>query len=953
MTLITKPSWWNSLSAAYGFANDSATTIDSQELLTKLNTYFSPQPSIYRSYLLSHGGSAEPSTTRIDLLVSSGSNDFVAAQGGADYVSGGAGDDVLYGDAGADILHGRTGSDLLVGNLESDGSSDKDTASYLDAGAGIVASLGSGATYVSKDGNGAFDILYGIDNIIGSDFSDHIDGQDGANNTLQGGLGDDDITGGSGNDVLVGGAGNDDLYGDAGNDIFLAGAGIDNIHTGSGQDKVVVEGNVVTNASAHRDTVYDFQTGSGGDKLDVSSLLFHAGYKGSNAVADGYIRLSAVNGDIKVEFDRDGSSGPATAAHIVTLDNASLGNFSTTANLVTAPKSIFYVPILGQSNGKGLSTAGADGESGVTRLKDGLAEATNYGEIVSMIREPGTGQPMDIAVGGTTVDGNRNTSYPADRVWWYPDQGKPGEILLRAVDMLSGQIADLRVRGAVTPVVVWSQGEAETRMIGRASNPDAAADRYKAATLAVFDYIKDHVGDDIQFYVMQTSRFNADGAREGGLSEGGIRETEKGLAYVRDAQIDMALSRSDVHIAANYDDLPMLRDVDPVTYGTDQWHTDYEYREIIGDRLAGYIAMDFGYTHVVENPGPYPVRALADLHFYAGASSGGGSSLPEVNGTSGDDRLVGPSGGARISGFGGVDKLIASGGDNILIGGLGKDSITLASGHDIVVFGNELLSDLTANADYIAKFETGAGGDQLDISGLLSAVGYGGSNPVADGYLRLVQDGTRTKLLFDADGSGRGGAKYMGMLADVAPGDISVADNIIVRSQPVTVAGGSGIDGSSRPDLVVGTTGEDIIHGNGGNDMIAAGAGADTLYGGTGRDDFIFDAGVWAQSFGSGSSVSTAAAFADIIEDFATGSGGDAVNLDILLEKAGYTGTNPVGAGYISVVNNTQGEAQVMFDADGSGEAAARVVATLHNVSASAFSMSHNLETEYQPITVA
>ena len=189
-------------------------------------------------------------------------------------------------------------------------------------------------------------------------------------------------------------------------------------------------------------------------------MLFHAGYKGTNAVGDGYIRLTASGSDLKVEFDADGAAGSGAGAHIMTLKNVSPGSFSAAANLVSIPKSIFYVPILGQSNGKGLSTGGDDGESGVTHLKNGLAAATDYGEIVSMIRELGTGQPMDIAVGGTTVDGNRNTSYPVDRVWWYPDQGKPGEILLRAVDMLSGQIADLRARGAVTPVIVWSHGEA-------------------------------------------------------------------------------------------------------------------------------------------------------------------------------------------------------------------------------------------------------------------------------------------------------------------------------------------------------------------------------------------------------------------------------------------------------------------------------------------------------------
>jgi hypothetical protein len=42
---------------------------------------------------------------------------------------------------------------------------------------------------------------------------------------------------------------------------------------------------------------------------------------------------------------------------------------------------------------------------------------------------------------------------------------------------------------------------------------------------------------------------------------------------------------------------------------------------------------------------------------------------------------------------------------NILEGGQGKDSITAASGRDTIVFGAELLPDVSLHADFINKFQ--------------------------------------------------------------------------------------------------------------------------------------------------------------------------------------------------------------------------------------------------------
>lgn len=937
MAIVNKPSWWPGFSAFYGFADTPGTTIDSAQMLSRLNLHLYPAPSQYSAHLKSTQGSA-PSTARLDFIVLAAAHDFVAAQGGADYVSSGAGDDVVYGDAGHDILRGGAGNDLIVGSNEGDPATDRDTVSYSDASAGVTMFLNNRTTHVISDGHGTYDMLIGIESVIGTDFADRIDGQDGVDNTIIGGLGADHFYGGTGKDHLLGGTGDDRLYGEVGEDIINSGLGRDSIYLGvdTDVDKIVIDATIMGDIASNRDDIYEFTAGAGGDKIDISTLLQDAGYTGSNPIADGYIKLGVINGDdLRIQFDPDGSGG-AAAQHLVTLVDTPLASF-TTNNLIINSPSILYAAILGQSNAKGLSSGGADGESGTSRLRDGLLGTTGYDEVITLQRD--NGAPINIAVGGTTVDGNRNVNYDPDQVWWYPDENRPGEVLLRAIDIMATQMADLRARGAVTPVVVWGQGEAETRLLGRGPNFEANVERYMNACYSVFDYIKARLGDDIQFYIMETGRYNVDAARNAGETEAEIALVLRGIGLLHTAQEDMALERDDIHLAANYSDLRMLHDSDPVTYPTDVWHMDYDDREIIGDRLAGFISADFGTNHVISNPGPYPVRALADLTIYP--ASGDGPSV--INGTNGGDRLTGAGTGSEIHGLAGADKLIATGGENILEGGQGKDSITTASGRDTIVFGAELLPDVLLNADYIRGFQPGEGGDRVDISGLLAGIGYTGNDPIADGYFRLVVDGTRTKLYFDANGPGGPGLKYLATLADVNIADFSVEHNLIIRPEPPpSVVSGLDIDGTGAPDMVIGTLGNDTIEGLNGRDMIIGGAGADTLYGGGSSDSFIFDKSVWDEVF-TPPSPSAGLQYADIIEDFVTGPGGDILNIEILLDLAGYGGNNPAQDDYVNIENNGNGDAVFSFDSDGTGTDPSIALALLKNVNASSFSFDDNL----------
>ncbi len=93
--------------------------------------------------------------------------------------------------------------------------------------------------------------------------------------TIDGGAGNDSITGSSASDKLIGGIGNDSLSGGAGNDILVGGAGNDTLTGGAGHDVFRwALGDGGTAGTPARDTIVDFDNANySGDVLDLRDLL--------------------------------------------------------------------------------------------------------------------------------------------------------------------------------------------------------------------------------------------------------------------------------------------------------------------------------------------------------------------------------------------------------------------------------------------------------------------------------------------------------------------------------------------------------------------------------------------------------------------------------------------------------------------------------------------------------
>ncbi|MFY1664173.1 retention module-containing protein [Pseudomonas sp. Pseu.R1] len=210
-------------------------------------------PDVHSTYTVTdpHGGS---STAAVNIAHQDGhtvlgttGNDVLV--GAADsHLHGGDGNDVLVAGPGTNELFGDNGDDMLFsgpGNDLLDGGAGNNTANYSLATAGVTVStaeLGPQHT-----GGAGIDTLVNIQNLIGSNYNDHLTGDQG-NNVLNGGLGNDVLNGGAGDDILIGGPGNNILTGGEGHDTFLYQAG----NTG-------------------HDTITDFSFGI--DKLDLSQLL--------------------------------------------------------------------------------------------------------------------------------------------------------------------------------------------------------------------------------------------------------------------------------------------------------------------------------------------------------------------------------------------------------------------------------------------------------------------------------------------------------------------------------------------------------------------------------------------------------------------------------------------------------------------------------------------------------
>jgi serralysin len=210
---------------------------------------------------------------------------------GADRIFGGTGNDRIYGGAGSDVIYGDAGNDDISGDRRDHtaAAGDRDTLTYIDLDSAVTVDLAN--PFQQNTGGGGWDIIQGIERLIG---------------TAEG----DRLSGAAFDETLMGGAGNDTLNGRAGQDRLDGGSGRDMMTGGAGADAFVF---ATAPASANRDVVTDFVAGV--DRIVLEDSVF--GAIGSRLTTEEFrIGTQARDADDNLIYN------PATGALIYDADGA-------------------------------------------------------------------------------------------------------------------------------------------------------------------------------------------------------------------------------------------------------------------------------------------------------------------------------------------------------------------------------------------------------------------------------------------------------------------------------------------------------------------------------------------------------------------------------------------------------------------------------------------------------
>jgi len=202
-----------------------------------------------------------------DIITGDAGDNKLWGNGGFDQLAGGAGNDQLLGGDGNDQLRGGTGADYL------DGGAGTDIAYYYDSATSVSVSLTDGRGYT---GDAAGDTFFSIENVVGSNYNDLIEGNAG-NNELMGLAGQDHLVGGAGDDRLFGGDQDDSLVGGLGADRLDGGNGNDWVQYGFSQSGITVNlsTGVGSGGEAQGDTYFGIENVSGTNFDDM--LIGNAG----------------------------------------------------------------------------------------------------------------------------------------------------------------------------------------------------------------------------------------------------------------------------------------------------------------------------------------------------------------------------------------------------------------------------------------------------------------------------------------------------------------------------------------------------------------------------------------------------------------------------------------------------------------------------------------------------
>ena len=861
-----------------------------------------------------------------DLLTTDGGQDTLIGGAGNDTIDGGANDDLIGGGSGDDCIEGGDGADTIV---LSDGFGN-DTISGGDGGTNndeIDLSALSGGVTVAHGSFGGGSITDGVDLVTFSgiegliltgsgDVFSSTNLSDLATADVDGGAGDDTITGARGAHTLRGGDGDDHLYSGDGSSTLIGGTGNDTLYAnfytgvintnsyigGDGIDFVVIDGtpvqgysyniNLVTGSDTYGNTysgIENITSGAGDDTLigdGANNTL--AGGDGNDLIDGGAgddflitglgqdTLLGGAGNDTLMNSDGDDSlDGGAGDDSIVATggeDTLRGGTGSDTMDGGDDADTFIIEDGFGNdviSGGEGV-TDGTDTDDDVIDLSalSGAVTVTYTGDEAGTITD-GTDtitfseiERIILSDFGDQVDGSGISAQPVNLDLASGNDTVIGTGLDDTIaggdgdDLIAGGDGDdLLTTGLGNDTLIGGQGNDTLMNSDGDDSLDGGAGDDSIVATGGEDTLRGGAGADTMEGGDDADTFIIEDGFGNDVITGGEGTTDPG-----DQDFDVIdLSAMTGPVTVTYTGA----EAGTITDGTDTI-TFSEIEQVITTDQAD----------VVDASGQTGTTGI-NVDTRAGDDTiTGGNNADTIQAGDGDDSVAGGSGADSIDGGTGADTITGDAGNDTIHGGAGADSIDGGGSADSIEGGddNDTLSggggnDTLRGGDGDDTLLGGTGDDSIDGGAGADSIEAGDGNDFVDYAVGgdTVDGGAGNDTIRGGFSKGTDDAVLRG-----GDGD----DDITTYGADDTVYGDAG------NDFINADSGDELIDGGADNDTIFAGGGDDTITGGTGDDSITGGAGNDIFHYAPGDGL-------DTITDFNTGNtgtldDGDTTNNDFI-----------------------------------------------------------------------
>ena len=296
--------------------------------------------------------------------------------------------------------------------------------------------------------------------------------------------------------------------------------------------------------------------------------------------------------------------------------------------------------------------------------------------------------------------------------------------------------------------------------------------------------------------------------------------------------------------------------------------------------------------------------------------------------------IIGNSVANTLDGGVGNDLLDGGAGADDLIGGLGNDTFIVDNDSDVVTEnsgeGTDLVKSTAANYVLAANVENLT----LTGTGAINGTGNALANTITGNSSANTLSGGAGDAVADTLKGGLGGDTYIVEASDVVVElegqgtdtvQTAITYTLTANVENLTLTGSANVNGTGNTlaNVITGNSGANVLDGGLGNDTLNGGAGNDTLTGGSGKDSFVFDSALGSTNVDTISGFSVADDTIKIDNAIFTGlSAGSALGA-----AAFHIGAAAGDADDRIIYDSSNGK--LYFDADGNGAGAAVHFATL------------------------